>query len=183
MAESADWWGSINEQMKKYSGTRNLPTKVADEHDLPSGGPESAGESDQRPKVLSAEYLSNPTPAKSSSSAPPARPQSTAPPVTKPQQQQQPQQQMPPRPLPAAPVAAAPASYFAQPPPPPSNEFSSLSLAEQMELKLKGRSQGASVINSEDLKVPQFEAAADTTPRSPGNSNPWDSYQADDGGW
>lgn len=171
MAESADWWGSINEQMKKYSGTRNLPTKVADEHDLPSAGSDDA----QRPKPLSAEQLTTTSAANPSANV---KRQSISPPTIK---QQIPQQQLPPRPSPAVPVTA---SYSAPPPPPIVNEFNSLSLAEQMELKLQSKSQVK--VAAEDLNVPQFEAV-DSTIQAPirtnNTTNPWDSYQADDGGW
>lgn len=194
MAESADWWGSINEQMRKYAGARNLPTKVADETDIPSAttaAVSSSSVSQQAPSRPSADIPKRPAAA---APQPPSAANNTSKPVAAgplparshpPQPQQQPQQKQQPIPQAAAPAPMVPDYALADISPERAN-ISKLSLAEQMELKLQAKIAGSpSAANI--LDVPQFDAVPMDThemPKPASSGNPWDTFEGDNNpGW
>ncbi|KAJ3358678.1 hypothetical protein HDU91_005153 [Kappamyces sp. JEL0680] len=171
MNESAEWWGSINEQMKKYN-TRNVPTKVAGESDIP------AAPSKLAPKQPSptTELPSRPKPSPSPAPLPPRR--SMSPPARSPGFAAHPSS-----PVAVEPVHATMAPDFVSPELEKERAaLNSLSLAEQMELKLQSRTGGqAATPQVPELEMPTFDAPVRTNQTSV--ANPWDTLDANEGGW
>ena len=193
MTESADWWGSINEQMRKYAGARNLPTKVADETDIPAAttaAVSSPAVPQQAPSRPSADIPKRPAGTAPAPQPPHSAANNTSKPVTaaplpaRPYPQQ-PQQKQQPIPQVAAPAPMVPDYALADISPERAN-ISKLSLAEQMELKLQAKIAGSpSAANI--LDVPQFDAVPMDThemPKPASSGNPWDTFEGDNNpGW
>lgn len=194
MTESADWWGAMNEQMRKYAGARNLPTKVADENDIPAvqAAPVSSTSNSQQdvrpsadiPKRPAASNAPVPQPLANNTSKPVAT--APLPARSSPQQSQQhaPQQQQIPTKA-AATVAPLVPDYAISDISPETNQISKLSLAEQMELKMQAKIAGSPAANV--LEIPQFDAVpmdSHPIPKPAGSGNPWDTFEGDNNpGW
>jgi hypothetical protein len=163
MNDSAEWWGVINEQMKKYTGMRNVPTKVAD---------------------LEVGHIAQPVSPVSRQTPQPTQASSPT---------KQPVQQLPPRVKAASPqpvpisstVSLVPAqaavSYF---PPEIENEsknISAMSLTDQMEMKLQARTGGSGGSGPPEM-MPTFEPTSKVTNPNAAN-NAWNSLDSNPGGW
>jgi hypothetical protein len=188
MIESADWWGAMNEQMRKYAGARNLPTKIADENDISETNATAtlASSAILQPtsKPFSADIPKRPAVVPPSTGANTSKPGSLPSRSPQPQRQNQPMQPSVKSITVSASLAPTIPDYSAAEVSPEKATISQLSLAEQMELKLQVKSSKVSSPNLID--IPQFDAVpipdSEKQPRI--SSNPWDTFEGDNNpGW
>ena len=188
MNESADWWGAMNEQMRKYAGSRNTPTKVADESDIS----ESKKAATSIPKAAGSLPVSNPeaeilkrpavVPPPAAISPPLEGNLNKAAPLPARTLQNQPIKPSI-QPIPnSASVAPSIPNYSAAEISPEAENISKLSLAEQMELKLQAKTTTSA--NPEMIDIPRFDADPIANKQPQVSSNPWDTFEGDNNpGW
>lgn len=173
MAESAEWWGAINEQMRKTIGTRNLPTRVLDLENMPEVVAVA------KPATIPAIMPTiAPVPAQSAAQMASVKTISA------------PKREVP-IPVPVKAVKAIPIVPAVQPvvhnnspPKPIENAFvepiSNLSLSEKMEIQFQNQT-----AVKKDMEVPQYEVSSSDFVQPVKEKNAWDTYDANDdgGGW
>ncbi|KAI8892147.1 hypothetical protein BC833DRAFT_662605 [Globomyces pollinis-pini] len=174
MADSAEWWGAISQEMKRHEGERNLPVANVQKEDgneinpqvnvKPGGnGKPTLPTNQTNTKVVGNEIPPPTNPIKTTNTKPP-------PPKRDPPSQQ---------PIPVLPVEPEPQpipiSSFATFDPPP---IASLSITEQMERRM---ATATTASPPPVMDIPQFDAPSHNPP--PAKSNPWDTFEADNGGW
>lgn len=175
MMISAEWWGSINEQMRKYA-VRIIPTKVVDGEQA-LAAQEKTAKHERVVKIDSTIPAMPPRPKPDSRAVLPS-PETLQPVIPK-QSQPIPHQND----FAAFPVLnerTSPSRSVSSPPPPVPFAAVELSLSERMELLLQKKVQAAS--GSLELDSPPFDSATEPEVYKAPPTNPWDNMDTESGG-